>query len=78
MGKQDRECALCGKIIVDLQESCILKEAIGRYLHTVQSVSIASSNDAFESSLNCLTPYTSSMIGSAKYPKVDIIYNCDG
>jgi hypothetical protein len=32
MGKQDRECALCGKIIVDVQESCILTEAIGGIL----------------------------------------------
>src|SRR5215469_11462369 len=28
MGKQDRECALCGKTIIDLQESSIITEVI--------------------------------------------------
>jgi hypothetical protein len=34
MAKQDSECALCGKTIVDLQESSILTEAIGGICYT--------------------------------------------
>jgi hypothetical protein len=29
MGKQHSECALCGKTIVDVQESSVLKEVVG-------------------------------------------------
>ena len=28
MGKQDRECALCGETIIDLQESSKIREVI--------------------------------------------------